>query len=54
MAPPVDRNCRVSMGDFIVFLAQAYDFKEISDYGVGDAAVVSDDEARTATNRPIC
>lgn len=33
---------------FLVFLAQAYKFKEISDYGVGDAAVVSDDEARTA------
>lgn len=39
--PGINRN-------FLVFLAQAYKFKEISDYGVGDAAVVSDDEARTA------
>jgi len=30
----------------LTFLARAYKFKEIGDYGVGDGAVVTEDEAR--------
>jgi uncharacterized protein (UPF0332 family) len=30
----------------LTFLARAYKFKEIGDYGLGDAAMVTEDEAR--------
>ena len=30
----------------LTFLAQAYKFKEIGDYGVGEAAVVTDEDAK--------
>ena len=39
--PGIDRS-------YLVFLAQAYKYKEISDYGIGDDALVSDNEARIA------
>jgi hypothetical protein len=46
-APQVDQ-------DFTTFLAQAYKYKEIGDYGVGPAAVitmpVADDAIKTASN----
>lgn len=32
----------------LTFLAQAYKYKEISDYGVGRSAVVTDEEAKDA------
>ena len=32
----------------LTFLAQAYKYKEISDYGVGPGAVVTEDEAKDA------
>lgn len=34
--------------ELLAFLTQAYKFKEIGDYGVGQGAVVTEDDARSA------